>query len=256
MPRVSSVEWARQSEYRVRFGWAVPAVEVMGGDVIVIVDVLRFTTAVEAAVTRGAVVFPYRWRDESAAVFAESVGAKLADGTDPLGPSLSPASLLTMEAGEAVVLPSPNGSTCAAVANAAGATVVAACLRNASAVAEWVNSCQGSVTVIACGERWPDGSLRPALEDLLGAGAVLSGLPQPRSPDARAALSAWSEASATIDTTLLECPSGRELLERGRREDVRYAAQVNVSKIIPVLRDGAFRGEYAPTHAQGQAVPD
>ena len=69
MPHVMSVEWARQSEYGVRFGWAVPAVEMMGGDVIVVVDILRFTTAVEAAVTRRAVVFPYRWRDESAAVF-------------------------------------------------------------------------------------------------------------------------------------------------------------------------------------------
>ena len=255
MPRVMSLEWARQSEYGVRFGWAVPAVEVMGGDVIVVVDVLRFTTAVEAAVTRGAVVFPYRWRDESAAVFAESVGARLADGNDPLGPSLSPASLLTMKAGEALVLPSPNGSTCAAAAKASGAAVVAACLRNASAVGEWVSSCQGSVSVIACGERWPDGSLRPALEDLLGAGAVLAGLPGPRSPDARAAISAWLEASATIDTALLESPSGRELLERGRLEDVRYAAQVDVSEVVPVLRDGAFRCEHAATHAHGPARP-
>ena len=242
MRAVTSVGWARQSEYGVRFGWAVPAVEVMGGDVIVVVDVLRFTTAVEAAVARGAIVFPYRWRDDSAAVFAESVGARLADGTDPLGPSLSPASLLAMKAGEAVVLPSPNGSTCAAVAKATGATVVAACLRNASAVAKWVTSRHGSVSVVACGERWPDGSLRPALEDLLGAGAVLSGLPDAQSPDARAAVSAWLEASATMDTTLLECPSGRELLERGRLEDVRYAAQVDVSEVVPVLRERAFRG--------------
>jgi 2-phosphosulfolactate phosphatase len=238
-------EWARQGEYAVRFGWAVPAVEVMGGDVIVIVDVLRFTTAVEAGASRGAVVFPYRWRDGSAAVFAESVGARLADGHDPLGPSLSPASLLTMKAGDAVVLPSPNGSTCAAAAKAGGATVVAACLRNASAVGEWiseqVSSRQGSVSVIACGERWPDGSLRPALEDLLGAGAVLARLHGPRSPDARAAISAWQEASATVDGALLECPSGRELIERGRLDDVSYAAQVDVSRVVPVLRDGAFR---------------
>jgi 2-phosphosulfolactate phosphatase len=218
-------------------------VDVLGGDVIVIVDVLRFTTAVEAAACRGGVVFPFRWRDESAAVFAESVGAKLADGTDPLGPSLSPQSLLEMRAGEAVVLPSPNGSTCAAVAAQTGATVVAACLRNAAAVGEWARALQCSVSVIACGEGWPDGSLRPALEDLLGAGAVLSRLPEQRSPDARAAVAAWLEASDNIEATLLECPSGRELLERGRQGDLRYAAQIHLSKVVPILRDGAFRPE-------------
>jgi 2-phosphosulfolactate phosphatase len=236
-----SGKWAGQSDYSIQFGWGVVGVEVLAGDLVVIVDVLRFTTAVEAAVSRGAVVFPYRWRDESAATFADSVGARLADGTDSLGPSLSPLSLLAMEAGEAVVLPSPNGSTCAAVAAETGATVVAACLRNAAAVGEWAGAKGGSVSVIACGEQWPDGSLRPALEDLLGAGAVLARLPESRSPDARAAVAAWSEASADIEATLLECPSGRELLARGREDDVRYAAQVDVSEVIPVLRDGAFR---------------
>jgi 2-phosphosulfolactate phosphatase len=238
---VPHAEWASQSQYDVRFGWGVAAVEALAGDVIVIVDVLRFTTAVEAAASRGGVVYPFRWRDESAAVFAESVGAKLADGTDRLGPSLSPQSLLGMEAGEAVVLPSPNGATCAALAGEQGATVVAACLRNAAAVGAWAGSVQGSVSVIACGELWPDGSLRPALEDLLGAGAVLARLPGQRSPDARAAVAAWLEAADNIEAALLECPSGRELLERGRQDDVRYAAQVDVSEVVPVLREGAFR---------------
>lgn len=234
-------EWASQGDFEVRFGWGVAGVEVLAGDLIVIVDVLRFTTAVDAAASRGAVVFPYRWRDESAAEFAASVGARLADGTDPLGPSLSPLSLLTMEAGEAVVLPSPNGSTCAAIAAETGATVVAACLRNAATVGEWAAASSSAVSVIACGEQWPDGSLRPALEDLLGAGAVLSRLPGSRSPDACAAVAAWSDASADIKAALLECPSGRELLERGRDDDVHYAAQIDASEVIPVLRDRAFR---------------
>lgn len=238
-------DWARQGDFDVRFGWAVSGVEALGGDLIVIVDVLRFTTAVEAANSRGAVVFPYRWRDGSAAAFAESVGARLADGRDALGRSLSPLSLLTMQVGEAVVLPSPNGSTCARVAVETGATVVAACLRNATAVGEWIAARNGAVSVIACGEQWPDGSLRPALEDLLGAGAVLSRLPGARSPDARAAVAAWSDVSTDINSTLLECPSGRELLERGRVNDVQYAAQVDVSEVVPVLEDRAFRARFS-----------
>lgn len=75
-----------------------------------------------------------------------------------------------------------------------GGVVVAACLRNARAVAAWLSERSGAddgpVTVIAAGERWPDGSLRPA-QDLLGAGAVVAALAQRRgvrvSPEAAAA---------------------------------------------------------------------
>jgi 2-phosphosulfolactate phosphatase len=125
--------------------------------------------------------------------------------------------------------------------------VVAACLRNAAAIGEWAGSERGAISVIACGEQWPDGSLRPALEDLLGAGAVLSRLSGSRSPDARAAVAAWSDAASDIKATLLGCPSGQELLERGREDDVHYAAEAGVSKVIPVLRDGAFRAVALPS---------
>ena len=44
-----------------------------------------------------------------------------------------------------------------------------------AAVARWLQARGGTVAVVAAGERWPDGSLRPAAEDLWGAGAVLAG---------------------------------------------------------------------------------
>ena len=80
---------------------------------------------------------------------------------------------------------SPAGLLDGAVRRAAGAAlaervrrgrrrrgdVVAASLRNAEAVGAWIGEQDyNSVAVVAAGERWPDGSLRPALEDLLGAG--------------------------------------------------------------------------------------
>jgi len=58
------------------------------------------------------------------------------------------------------------------------------------------------VAVIASGERWPDGSLRPALEDLLGAGAVLAALRKqhagPLSPEAAEAADCFEATSDVV----------------------------------------------------------
>lgn len=157
-----------------------------GATYAVVVDVLSFTTTVGAALERGVVVLPYRWRDASASTFAEKHDAVLAIGRleareAPGAVSLSPAAMAAVTGVERIVLPSPNGSTIAHLLAGSGATVVAASLRNAAAVAARLAARIGPadvVAVVAAGERWPDGSLRPAVEDLWGAGAVLAGLPR------------------------------------------------------------------------------
>ena len=232
--------WVDQRDHRVRYEWGPAGVEAVRSDVVVIVDVLRFTTAVDAAVSAGVAVHPHRWRDRSAGALAARVGAHLADGTDG-APSLSPASLVALGRGARVVLPSPNGSTCAALASGGGATVVAACLRNAAAVTTWLNArAATTVTVVACGERWHDGSLRPALEDHHGAGAVIAGLNGDRSPEAQAAAAVWRDAEGRVADVLRACSSGREQQQRGWADDLRYAEAVDASSAVPVLRDGAF----------------
>lgn len=80
--------------------------------VIIIVDVLSFSTCIEIACSRGAIVFPYQWKDDSAKAFARSVGAELADSRGSGSSySLSPASLMSIDRGTRLVLPSPNGSS-------------------------------------------------------------------------------------------------------------------------------------------------
>lgn len=232
--------WLLQDEWDVRFEWGPTGVRATRAEAVVVIDVLRFTTAVDAGVGRGATVFPYRWRDASALGFAGEVGAVLAEPGSSTGPSLSPVSLLALGPHDRVVLPSPNGSTCAAIARDHGATVVAACLRNASAVATWLDETVSTVTVIACGERWVDGSLRPSLEDHLGAGAVISALAGSRSPEAQAAADAWTSVQGRVRETVAECVSGREAIARGWQRDVDFAAQVDASDAVPVLRDGGF----------------
>ena len=51
----------------IRVAWNRQGVQALAAesDVLIIVDVLSFTTSVSIAVARGAVVLPYRWRDAS-----------------------------------------------------------------------------------------------------------------------------------------------------------------------------------------------
>ena len=106
-----------------------------------------------------------------------------------------------------------------------------------------------TITVIPCGERWPDGTLRPAAEDLAAAGAIITNLPGTVSPEASVATAAWACAEKDVIGFLKSCASGRELIDRGFEVDVELAGQVNVSDTVPTLREGAyavFRADQSP----------
>src|SRR5688500_14446082 len=101
-----------QADYNIRCEWGERAVLMLApiSDVIIIVDVLSFSTAVEIATSQGALVYPYRWKDHAAYEFARSVSAEVADRRNKSGCCLSPASLQLLPADTRLVLPSPNGS--------------------------------------------------------------------------------------------------------------------------------------------------
>jgi 2-phosphosulfolactate phosphatase len=211
---------------------------------VVIVDVLSFSTAVEVATARGAEVHPVDLDDEAAQEAADVLGAVLAarrvipaGGAGPAY-SLSPASLMEIPPGTRLVLPSPNGA--ALSLRTGDAPTIAGCLRNASAVARAAAAFGPRISVIAAGERWPDGSLRVALEDWLGAGAIIAHLAGERSPEAEAAADAFRAAAPHLAKRLEQTASSRELIERGFAEDVQIAAEHDVSVVVPVLRDGAY----------------
>ena len=232
-----------QVEFDVRCEWGEQGLLQLTptSDVVIIVDVLSFSTSVEIATSRGALVFPYRWKDEArAAAYAASVRAELAGSQrSPSRYSLSPYSLANLPPGSRLVLPSPNGAT---LSLATGQTpTLAGCLRNARAVARAAQALGRRVAVIPAGERWrEDGSLRPAFEDWLGAGAILSHLPGSLSPEARAALAAFREAYRDLPALLRQCSSGKELIQRGFEPDVALAAQLDASTGVPRLVDGAY----------------
>jgi 2-phosphosulfolactate phosphatase len=234
----------------VRCEWGPTGAALVPADVAVVVDVLSFTTTVTVAVERGVTVLPYRWRDDGAREYAASRDALLALGRleareRPGQVSLSPAAMAAVTGVERIVLPSPNGSTITAALAGTGATVVAGALRNASAVADHLAPLLrggASCVVVPAGERWPDDTLRPCVEDLWGAGAVLAGLVArgvgDLSPEARAAIHAW--AGARLPADLHDCAGGRELAAAGFADDVAMAAEVDASDVVPVLDGEAF----------------
>jgi len=244
-----------QSDDRVRFEWgpAGAAATAPGAAYAVVVDVLSFTTTLSVAMDLGVEVLPYAWRDASTEEYAAARGAVVAVGRlearqMPGLVSLSPAALRASRGITRLVLPSPNGSSISAALASGGATVVGASLRNTSAVAGWLAprllaDPAATLTVIAAGERWPcDDSLRPCLEDALGAGALLAALESAGvsgfSPEAAHVRRGWTGAG--VAAAVRSCSGGRELAELGFGDDVEVAVELDASPWVPLLRDGAF----------------
>lgn len=233
--------WWTQAAFDVVCEWGEPGVSALAPvcDGVIIVDVLSFCTTVDAAVAAGASVYPCRWRDHRAVEQAGALGAVLAGPRGGPGFSLSPLSMAGVVPGTRIVLPSPNGATLSLMA---GTTLAwAGCLRNAAAVAAAASRTGRRLAVIPAGERWPDGGLRPALEDWLGAGAIISRLPGSRSPEAQAAAEAFAAARADLAQRLRQSASGQELIVRGYATDVDWAAQVDASTTVSRLVAGAYR---------------
>ena len=273
-----------QPDSLITFDWGAEGLAALGPTVraIVIVDVLRFTTCVSVACSRGAVVLPYEWNDASVDDYATRHRALVAGRRreSPSAWSLSPTDLLAIPTGTRLVLPSPNGSALSFRAAEFGAMTIAGSLRNASAVARVLAThveAGERVAVIAAGERWEsaginvvDAPLRPAIEDLLGAGAVIAAVlailsKQPRdsscgrvqaqmqerteleriapelaSPEALAAAAALRDALPNIESTLRRCSSGRELIERGWTDDVVTASMLDADDCVPELQHGEY----------------
>lgn len=234
-----------QTEFDIRCEWGLQGVKKFSAisDVIIIVDVMSFSTCVDIAVSNGASILPYRWKDNHAIKYARLKNAELASFKRQLSGefSLSPSSLVSIAANTRLVLPSPNGSTLS-LASMSKQTLTG-CLRNCLAVAEYTTELGGSVTVIPAGERWSDGTLRPAIEDLIGAGAIISYLAGTKSPEAEIALSAFETVRNRLHSVLLSCSSGKELSERGFKMDVELAARLNCSNAVPKLQNETYSNQ-------------
>jgi len=209
---------------------------------VIIVDVLSFSTCVDIATANGAFIFPYPWKDDTAIEYARCVGAKLAnmERGHREDYTLSPASLMPIPPGTRLVLPSPNGS--ALTLSTGKVPTICGCLRNAKAVATYAMHMGKNIAVIPAGERWPDNSLRPAFEDLAGAGAIISWLTGALSPGSKTALATYKNLHHLLASEIKNCISGKELMERGFEKDIDLACELNASNNVPVFENDAYVG--------------
>jgi len=216
------------------------------GDILVIVDTLSFSTAAATAVHHGATIYPCARGDDRHAI-ARHIGGEATVARQDVPAkgrfSLSPLTYLNLQPGTRIVVASPNGATCSRYARDVPQLLVGA-LVNARAVADilthLLDKADRCITVIACGERWvpstEDGDLRVAIEDDLGAGAILSCLDMDKSPEARACEGAFLRLKDHLAEILRGCGSGRELREVGFAGDVDHASQLDLYDAVPVMR--------------------
>jgi 2-phosphosulfolactate phosphatase len=218
---------------RVHVEWGAKALEQASATAI-IVDCLSFSTALSVACARGAKVFPFGTYEGgkrlAACLSIECVGKRKEQGL-----SLSPPTLEMVQLGQEIVLPSPNGSNLSTLSKAKSS--FAGALRNAKAVAEVAMGQGDDIVIVAAGERWHgDGSLRPAFEDQLAAGAIASFLTGDKTSEAIAAMAVFNACENDLLAALYQCDSGKELTERGFAQDVEWASQLNATKYVPRLQ--------------------
>lgn len=204
-----------QAQYQVRSDWGVAALtRVAPTDVVVVIDVLRFTSVVSQRVSAGGTV-------DVAEMKARSI----------------------------------NGAVICEVAAALehAPLVLAGSLRNASAIADAIVRLQHerggrvNVLIVAGGEREsrdPDAHIRFALEDQLGAGAIIAALSQRgidnTSPEAAAAGETFTALRQALRHLVAASGSGRELQARDEHDINAMATELDADLAVPQLVDGLF----------------
>jgi 2-phosphosulfolactate phosphatase len=212
------------------------------GSAVVVIDTLRATTTIAQAVAQGAAVEPVpsiaeakRRRTKGVLIAGERGGKKLA-GFD-LGNS--PVDISKATLGKRLVLTTTNGTGAVARSRQAK-SIWAGALVNAGAIARALRG-EASIVLLCAGR-----TTGLALEDLIGAGAIIAALPagsfeeSALSDGARIALELFRRERDTLHAFIASCESGRNLVKMGSADDVVFCAQLDTIDVAPRLVRGRF----------------
>lgn len=237
-----------QSPFQCRIDWGPKGTYEAANrnDILIIVDVLSFSSTVVTALHQGVIIYPFPMEGDVNS-FGASINAEVLfdrrEGKRLGRPSLSPVSFNEAHKGKKFVLCSPNGATCTKLSGKVPALLIGSLL-NASAVAKAANEVQkrtnANITVIACGERWSnleenEDKLRPCIEDYLGAGAILNFLEGTKSPESKVCIAAFQNSREQLEELIWESGSGRELRGKDFADDVKHSSRLDVFQEVPIL---------------------
>jgi 2-phosphosulfolactate phosphatase len=240
----------------VHLDWGLDGVKfaVKNGDIIVIVDTIRFSSTVITAIANGFVIYPISDM-ENGKTLASSIGAELAGKTGHSKFSLSPLSFSKERnnKNKKVVLYSPNGAACSKFVRGSKYAFLGSFL-NAKAVGEKITEIalktNCDVTIIAAGEQRAiksgeiieyvkkDSHFVFAVEDYLGCGAIISYISLPKNSESLVCQEAFKSCKNIIAELLHGSFSGKYRAQTNTSNDVDYCAQLNYYGVIPIIKDG------------------
>src|SRR5688572_850974 len=209
---------------------------------VVVLDVLRATTSITAALSAGVKeirIFPDL--DAARAAAQAYPGKRLLCGEHaclpPPGFDLgnSPGQFLPSHAGATLFMCTTNG-TRALIAARSAPVVLTGALVNAAAVATRLFQENRNMVLLCAGTNG-----KVALEDVIGAGAVLHELSQrtevrPESDVARMADRLFDGAKADLQSALADAQGGRNVIAAGLQADIAFAARLNALDAVGVVK--------------------
>lgn len=218
------------------------------GTTAVVIDVLRFSSAVVAALEAGASKIIPVEDIETATRLADSGKRKTKllagerkglpiEGFDLFNsPSEFTARLVN---GKTIIMTTSNGSRGALLASKAARTVICA-IHNIGAIAEAVRGAE-ILSLLCCGS---EGDI--AIEDIYCGGLLLHALAgrteiETLNDAGRIAMLLAREYDSDAEGILAGSDRGRELERAGYGEDVLHCSKRDISEIVPVLRQGSIR---------------
>jgi 2-phosphosulfolactate phosphatase len=223
------------------------------GRAAVVIDILRASTTITVALHHGSAgVVPVRTVGHARAA-ARALGDGVLLGGERRAARVTGFDLgnspgeYTRERvqGRVVVLTTTNGTR--ALHNARPASAVIACaFVNVSAAARWVARCGLDVIVMCAGRK---GGF--AIEDAVGAGMLVdrllsgTGGPAAVSDAAGAARLLYAAHRGDLLAMLHGSEWGRDIARQGFGDDLELCARVDLTDVVPVMRDGRLVPERA-----------
>ena len=225
----------------------------LSGRAAVVIDIIRASTTITIALHHGcAAIVPVRTLGEARAVAltlgdgvllaGERRAAKIA-GFD-LGNSPAEYSRERVQ-GKTIVLTTTNGTRAFGAVDRARAVIACAFL-NVSAVARWLGRAGLDVLIVCAGRRG-----HFSLEDAVGAGMLIDRLlgvcreAVELADAARAAHLLYASHRDDLLGMLQGCEWGRSIVREGFGTDLEICAQVDLTDVVAVMREGGLVAEHA-----------